>query len=398
MSIQKILIISAHYYPSIGGTITHTEKLCEELSNLGYMVTLITEDRFAKDRDIHDANQPYRVIRVKTNRIFCGDTFFPILVSKRLNQYIQEIKPDIINISTGNYVPLYLKFSKKQDIPIVYTVHNVPPEEYIFNISKNTSINTHLMKIYFKLIAKYYRICIKYGRYDHIISVSDRTKERLLVAGAQESDISIVSNGIAKPKLERSCSEKDDKWFTILVTAGIVEHKGQYDLLQSFGNILKVIPQARCILAGPIRSEAYAEKIRNFILDNNYADKVILAGKVTEDELDNLYAKCDLYIQPSYQEGFCIAIMEAMIREKPVIGTAVGAIPELLADGRGIVIESPNQKLIFDAVLRMYSDKEFRIESARKAKEYVMKEYAWSRVAEDTVNVYLRVLENYVRL
>jgi glycosyltransferase involved in cell wall biosynthesis len=84
--------------------------------------------------------------------------------------------------------------------------------------------------------------------------------------------------------------------------------------------------------------------------------------------------------------------MEAMIRGKPAIGTAVGAIPELLADGRGIVIPKPDEDLIADSVIRMYQDSEFRSGVAKKGREYILHEYEWSRVALETVDVYRKAV------
>lgn len=390
--LKKILIISAHFYPLKGGTSTHTENLCSELSKLGYDVHLITQDNESPDVDEHDTSRNYHVQRLKTSKRFRTDLFFPLLVGLRINKIIKEVKPDVINISTGNYVPLGLKISKKQRIPIVYTVHNVPPEEYTLNISKNTRVNDTAKKYYFKFIGLVAKACMRFGRYDWIISVSERTKGRLIEAGAKADEISVVSNGVSLPKSSGVCLEDDKNWFNILVTAGVIEHKGQYELVLAMEKILAVIPNARCYIVGPIRSQAYYEKIQHYIIEKGYSQNVILTGEASEAELEDYYAKCDLYVQPSYQEGFCIAIMEAMIRGKPSIGTAVGAIPELLADGRGIVIPKPDENLIADSVIRMYQDLEFRCDAARKGREYILREYEWSRVAKETVDVYRKAI------
>lgn len=390
--IQKILIISAHFYPLKGGTSTHTENLCSALSKLGYDVHLITQDNESPDMDEHDASRNYHVQRLKTNKRFRSDLFFPLLVGLRINKIIKEFNPDVINISTGNYVPLGLRLSKKQKVPIIYTVHNVPPEEYTLNISKNTRVNEKVKKYYFNFIGLVAKACMKFGRYDWIISVSERTKGRLIEAGAKLNEISVVSNGVSLPKSEGTRLDEDDEWFNILVTAGVIEHKGQYELTCAMDKILSVIPNARCYIVGPVRSQAYYEKIQVYISEKGYAKQIILTGEASEAELEDYYAKCDLYVQPSYQEGFCIAIMEAMIRGKPTIGTAVGAIPELLSDGRGIVLSEPDVGLIADAVIQMYQDSEFRIGCARKGQEYILREYEWSRVAKETVDVYQKAI------
>ena len=84
--------------------------------------------------------------------------------------------------------------------------------------------------------------------------------------------------------------------------------------------------------------------------------------------------------------------MEAMIRGKPAIGTAVGAIPELLAEGRGVVISKPEVELLADSVIHMYQDSGFRLDAARSGREYILRAYEWSRVAKETVDVYQKAI------
>ena len=158
--IRKILIISAHFHPLIGGTPTHTKHLCKELVNCGKEVVLVTEDAKSGNIPAYDAALPYTIHRLHTGKFFRNDTFFPLLVGFRISRYIREFQPDIINISTGNYVPLGIKLSKKFNIPIVYTVHNVPPEEYTLNISRNSSLNRAVKKVYFRFIRFVVKCCM----------------------------------------------------------------------------------------------------------------------------------------------------------------------------------------------------------------------------------------------
>jgi glycosyltransferase involved in cell wall biosynthesis len=383
--IQKILIISAHFYPLIGGTPTHTKYLCKELENLGKEVVLVTEDT---DDDIlteYDAALPYTIHRLRTGKFFRNDTFFPLLVGLRISRYIKEFQPDIINISTGNYVPLGIKLSRKFNIPIVYTVHNVPPEEYTLNISRNPSVNNAVKKVYFRFIRFIVKCCMRYGRYDSIISGSERTKERLLSAGAAESDIRIISYGVALP--EQSLGETPNTC-RILTVAGIIEHKGQLEVVKSIPAILKKIPNAEFYFVGPVRSPVYLERIRETARSLGVLDKVIIPGEVSSDELGTYYQRCDIYLQPSYQEGFCLALMDAMTYEKPVIGTPVGAIPELIGSDRGILIPSPNPSDISSAVIRLAKNPEMCRTYGENGRTYVEKTYSWRAIVEDTLNFY----------
>ena len=383
--IRKILIISAHFHPLIGGTPTHTKHLCNELVNCGKEVVLVTEDAKSGNLSAYDASQPYPVYRLRSPKLFRGDLFFPLLIGLRISHYIKEFQPDIINISTGNYVPIGIKLSKKYNIPIIYTVHNVPPEEYTMNISRNSSVNNAVKKLYFRFIRYVVKFCMRYGRYDSIISGSERTKERLLSAGAAESDICVISYGVALPELSL-CKTSDT--CSILTVAGIIEHKGQLEVVKSIPSILKEIPNANFYFVGPGRSPVYLERIRETARSLGVLDKVIIPGEVSSDELGTYYQRCDIYLQPSYQEGFCLALMDAMTYEKPVIGTPVGAIPELIGSDRGILIPSPNSLDISSAVIRLAKNPEIRRTYGKNGRTYVEKTYSWRAIVEDTLNFY----------
>src|SRR5690606_42058407 len=62
------------------------------------------------------------------------------------------------------------------------------------------------------------------------------------------------------------------------------------------------------------------------------ADPVDFLGRITRKEVFQWLDKIDLYIQPSKTEGLPRALIEAMSRGLPCLGTRVGGIPELLTD------------------------------------------------------------------
>lgn len=388
-NIKKILIISAHYYPLKGGTPTHTENLCTELANSGYEVNLVTQDNVGDDLDEYDNSQNYKVYRLKCGRFFQRDLFFPILVGLRITGYIKKIQPDIINISTGNYVPIGIKLSKKQDIKIVYTVHNVPPEEYTFNICSNASLNNAVKKIYFRLIRSVAVFCMRYGRYDKIISGSERTRERLVKACADKSRITVVTYGTVIP--ETANTVKKDSC-NILTVAGIIEHKGQIEIIKSVPEIIKNNPNAHFYLVGPVRSEEYLRRINEMVEELGVSQYVTLTGEVTQDDLVNYYRMSDIYLQPSYQEGFCLSLLDALAYGIPAIGTPVGAIPEMIGNNRGILISYPNKSEIISSVIKLANNVHLRQIFSKNAREYVESEFDWKKVAIDTVNVYEKTI------
>lgn len=72
-----------------------------------------------------------------------------------------------------------------------------------------------------------------------------------------------------------------------------------------------------------------------------------------QDQLRELYAACDAWLFGSRQEGFGLPILEAMACRTPVIGTPAGAAPELLRDGRGILVPPEDPKAMAEAIERI---------------------------------------------
>jgi glycosyltransferase involved in cell wall biosynthesis len=92
------------------------------------------------------------------------------------------------------------------------------------------------------------------------------------------------------------------------------------------------------------------------------AEKVVFHGfRAVGTELDEMYRMADIYVIPSYHEGFPRTIWEAMANSLPVIATRVGSIPHFLKDGHdALLIEPQNPDHIVDAVNKIIDDSDLR--------------------------------------
>lgn len=72
-----------------------------------------------------------------------------------------------------------------------------------------------------------------------------------------------------------------------------------------------------------------------------------------QHKLKDIYASCDVWLFSSRWEGFGLPILEAMACRTPVIGTPVGAAPNLLADGAGILVNPEDPEDIASAIERV---------------------------------------------
>lgn len=122
--------------------------------------------------------------------------------------------------------------------------------------------------------------------------------------------------------------------------------------------------------------EVIGEGDKNFwkkeIIKRKLDKKIKFLGEMPHENVLEWLEEIDIFLQPSYSEGLPRAIIEAMSRGCPVIGTNVGGIPELVNEN--LLIEKGNDKELLLKIKEIKNEKEFYSEySINKAKEYLSK-------------------------
>ncbi len=113
-----------------------------------------------------------------------------------------------------------------------------------------------------------------------------------------------------------------------------------------------------------------------------------------QEEIPGIYASCDVWIFPGRNEGFGLPILEAMACRTPVVATPAGAAPEILQDGRGVLVPQDDPKAMAEGILRVTSmEEEAWKELSRKAREFT-ENYTW----DDASRLFERALEEALEL
>ncbi len=95
--------------------------------------------------------------------------------------------------------------------------------------------------------------------------------------------------------------------------------------------LMKHFEEYQLIIAGN-NNTIYGEQIRREIKDLNLEDRVILPGKISDEERLWLYHNCDAFMVPSLAEGFGLPVIEAMKVGKPVFLSNATCLPEIGGD------------------------------------------------------------------
>ena len=130
-------------------------------------------------------------------------------------------------------------------------------------------------------------------------------------------------------------------------------YKGHDALLDVWPDVLARHPDAVLAIAGDGDDRPRLEaKARSLKIERS----VTFTGRVSDDALADLYARCRLFVMPSRDEGFGLVFLEAMRAGKPCIGGA-GAAAEIIEHGvTGLVIDPGSRGELVAALIGLYDD------------------------------------------
>ncbi len=235
---------------------------------------------------------------------------------------------------------------------------------------------------------KYIRWATKnaFQRADRIIAVSKNTKKDLVdLYNISPEKIFVVHHGFQPlPKAELPLV-KVPKY--ILYLGRIELKKNVQGLIKSF-ELLKQKYQVphKLFLAGP-PGFGYQE-IKNMIQRSKASRDIIEKGYVSKSEKYVLFKQAEMFVLPSFYEGFGMPILEAQAADCPVVASNISSLPEVAGSGallinpRGIEQIAKNMyKIISSQTLRQSLIKKGRINLNR---------FSWQKCARQTLSVLLR--------
>lgn len=405
---NRVLVISEHFPPpTVGGTATYTYNLCKYLVEIGWEVYLITQPSGTDIKARWYSRDGINVYRLDIPDIFTKRIFsprsFPVYLLKQIHRIIIQLHPDIIHFSAGWYPLMVTRLCPGfAHIPIAWTIHNLPPAEHHLNIVRNSNVNKPFELLYFNLVKSLAKLSLRFFRYNRIIAVSEATADKITKEGISPNRICIILNAVDTQHFTASGkreTKQPDAQYVVLTVAGITEHKGQLNIVKSAPEVLARFPNTLFLLAGPVRSEYYFTLLQEAIRELGLEQNVKLVGAVSQEDLLSYYQLCDLYLQPSLEEGFCITMLEAMACGKPVIGTPVGEIPKLITESKaGILMSDSSPAEISRAVIELLANKEVRQKFGQRAREYVTASYGWEAVARQTADLYKKMITEKTKL
>lgn len=170
--------------------------------------------------------------------------------------------------------------------------------------------------------------------FDEVTTPSPGVAGILRRSGIRENRLSFIRNGVdvatfrdAPATLRQELRLNGHP--VIGFVGRLVPEKGGAELIRAARNVLATQPDARFVFVGegPCR-----EEWRALAAQLGVSGRVVFTG--ARQDMPGVYASFDIFALPSFKEAMPMAVLEAMSSGRPVIASAVGAVPELVVDGK----------------------------------------------------------------
>jgi glycosyltransferase involved in cell wall biosynthesis len=181
----------------------------------------------------------------------------------------------------------------------------------------------------------------------------------------------------------------------ILSVSRLERNKGYHLLAQALQQAMQqqLLPATwRWVLVGDGKERsALATQVHQLGIANH----VTFAGRLNDDDLQNLYAAADFFVHPTLYEGSSLVTLEAMIHQRPVLATAAGGIPDKIFNNvNGILIPPGNTAALFDGLSHMLVARPHWPRWGAAGAAIVRQQFDWSVVARQTHDAYIEALSS----
>ncbi|MBI2265619.1 MAG: glycosyltransferase family 4 protein [Armatimonadetes bacterium] len=228
-----------------------------------------------------------------------------------------------------------------------------------------------------------------------IVALSEQEKNFYIthrVAPAKK--VVVIPNGIdvGKTALSRPGREIrselgigcDD--FLVMAVGRLVEEKGYSELCEAFSLFLKTGVKANLVILGdgPLKTRLLRETAP--------LDGAVRFPGALYPAMEYISAS-DVLVLPSRYEGFGLVLLEAMACGVPVVASAVGGVPEIIADrDNGLLVPPRNPEKLALALKSLYDSRDSRLTMGERGRDTVLRRFQASRSVADTANLYEELL------
>jgi len=362
---------------NLGGGIFHFHCL-DAMANLDVPILIPLafntdyEKRKKWDVKVFSINRSFRLGALISNTVF----LFHLLYL----WYFKKERFSLLRISDPYYIgPGALLFAK---------ITRLKTLGYVFHIEDDQPFVNLITKI----------VC---RRLNGVIVTSEFTKGQVVKKyGLDQKNVYVTYGGVTpfdSPLIKEQAKKELELEGKIALSflGALSRRKNPLGLLEIFSLVAKESREAFLLICGTeVQDTGLLNKLKEKAADLGIEDRVRFTGWIDNDQKSLIYRATDIFVFPSFLEGFGLAVVESMAQGAPAVVSDRGSLPEVVEDGvTGFVIDPDNREKFAKAIVLLVKDQKRRKKMGEKAALTVADKFSWETCGKETIKVHNKILE-----
>jgi alpha-maltose-1-phosphate synthase len=298
------------------------------------------------------------------------------MLSFRKIRIVDELKPDIVHITTPLLPPLFF-FLKLYGMDRKYKMAHT---KHCLQSDSGPVVNA---------IENSLALLERFVRFDRIVVHTSR--DRTMLGGRRRSitdRVRVIPQGVYsyfRKYPDGAPVEKN----SVLFFGYVKEYKGLRYLFRAVPGIREKIPDVKMIVAGKGNVNGYLKE-----LDGRYRDSLDVRNRyIPDEEVAQLFRSAEIIALPySSMSGQSAVANVALSFGKPMVATDTGGFPEVVADGiNGFIVPPKDEAALANAIVRILTDDPLKRKMGEGSRE-IAKELSWESVAKKSIGLYREML------
>lgn len=294
----------------------------------------------------------------------------------RVGRALRALHPDLVHAHAAHFAYAGVRAG----YPTIYTIHGVLPREVkIYN-------RTLYDRLRYGLLAHYERRALRGVR--QVVAISDHVLREYAPLGT--AGWVRVDNPVSPEFFELADRAAEGQ---VLYVGSIDERKDLLTLLRALERLRAEQPAARLVVAGRVNSLAYERQVRDYVAAHGLAEGIVWRGFLDRPALLAEYERAAVVALSSLEENAPMAIIEAMAAGKPVVATAVGGVPDIVAEGEtGFLVAPGDDEALARRLGQVLGDVSLRGRLGQRAREVARERFHADRIARQYYELYCAIL------
>jgi glycosyltransferase involved in cell wall biosynthesis len=376
---MRVALVGDEFYPDIGGAPHYAFELSRQLVKLGAETVVITHAHPGQLEE--EEIDGVKIRRLKGLVLRNPHRAASPLIFRRVHRYILDGEFDVVH-ALDVYSPMALVvtvFAHRRRIPCVMTCHTVMASPVLISVQRP------LHSIFI-------------GRADRVIAVSQAAARFLHSLGFPEDRTRVIPNGVDlscfNGKADASLMRKElgiGNKPVVATVSRLIKRKSPELLVSAFARVLKVVPDAKLVIAGSGREK---DNLSRQIEALGITNSIFMMGGLPKERVAQLMAAADMFVLASKMESFGLSLLEASAAGVPAVCSNAGGVPEVFEDGFNALLYPPgDDDAMAKAMISLVRDRELANKISANARRTASR-FTWSNTAEQTLRVYEEVLRD----